>query len=135
MTEKKMKKIMKREARRKRARGIGAFAGTATAFAILGALYGSDMLYLMVMKSLHITFKSLYAVIRRSLQSPARIYAALCTAFKYVFIEYIKHHLPLSNNPLSCQSHQTSSVRGVCFPEDPPVQGRDMSPAWICLLT
>ena len=43
MTERKMKKIMKREARRKRARGIGAFAGTATAFAILGALYGSDM--------------------------------------------------------------------------------------------
>ena len=43
MTERKMKKIMKREARRKRARGIGAFAGTATAFAILGVLYGSDM--------------------------------------------------------------------------------------------
>ena len=43
MTEKKMKKIRKREARRTRARGIGAFAGTATAFAILGALYGSDM--------------------------------------------------------------------------------------------
>ena len=43
MTEMKMKKIMKREARRKRARGIGAFAGTATAFAILGVLYGGDM--------------------------------------------------------------------------------------------
>ncbi|MBR2707193.1 MAG: hypothetical protein IKE74_08180 [Mogibacterium sp.] len=43
MTERKMKKIMKREARRKRARGIGAFAGTATAFAILGVLYGGDM--------------------------------------------------------------------------------------------
>ena len=43
MTERKMKKIMQREARRKRARGIGAFAGTATAFAILGVLYGGDM--------------------------------------------------------------------------------------------
>ena len=43
MTERKMKKIMKKEARRKRARGIGAFAGTATAFAILGVLYGGDM--------------------------------------------------------------------------------------------
>lgn len=43
MTEKKMKKLMKREKRRKRARGIGAFAGTATAFAILGMLYGEDM--------------------------------------------------------------------------------------------
>lgn len=43
MTEKRMKKILKKEARRKRARGIGAFAGTATAFAILGLLYGGDM--------------------------------------------------------------------------------------------
>lgn len=43
MNEKKMKKLMKREKRRKRARGIGAFAGTATAFAILGLLYGEDM--------------------------------------------------------------------------------------------
>ena len=43
MTEKKMKKLMKREKRRKRARGLGAFAGTATAFAILGMLYGEDM--------------------------------------------------------------------------------------------
>ena len=43
MTEKKMKKLMKREKRRKRARGIGAFAGTATAFAILGTLYGEDI--------------------------------------------------------------------------------------------
>jgi hypothetical protein len=43
MNEKKMKKLMKREKRRKRARGIGAFAGTATAFAILGMLYGEDM--------------------------------------------------------------------------------------------
>ena len=43
MTEKKVKKLMKKEARRKRARGIGAFAGTATAFAILGLLYGGDM--------------------------------------------------------------------------------------------
>ena len=43
MTERKMKKIMKKEARRKRARGIGAFAGTATAFAILGVLDGGDM--------------------------------------------------------------------------------------------
>ena len=42
MTERKMKKIMKKEARRKRARGIGAFAGTATAFAILGVLYGGN---------------------------------------------------------------------------------------------
>ena len=43
MNEKKMKKLMKKEMRRKRARGIGAFAGTATAFAILGLLYGEDM--------------------------------------------------------------------------------------------
>lgn len=43
MTEKKMKKLMKMEKRRKRARGIGALAGTATAFAILGMLYGEDM--------------------------------------------------------------------------------------------
>ena len=43
MNEKKMKKLMKKEMRRKRARGIGAFAGTATAFAILGFLYGEDM--------------------------------------------------------------------------------------------
>ena len=43
MTEKKMKKLMKKERRRKTARGIGAFAGTATAFAILGLLYGDDM--------------------------------------------------------------------------------------------
>ena len=41
--ERKMKKLMKEEMRRKRARGIGAFAGTATAFAILGLLYGDDM--------------------------------------------------------------------------------------------
>ena len=43
MKEKKMKKLMKIEKRRKRARGIGALAGTATAFAILGMLYGEDM--------------------------------------------------------------------------------------------
>ena len=43
MNEKKMKKLMKMEKRRKRARGIGALAGTATAFAILGMLYGEDM--------------------------------------------------------------------------------------------
>ena len=43
MNEKKMKKLMKMEKRRKRARGIGAFAGTATAFAILGMLYGENM--------------------------------------------------------------------------------------------
>ena len=43
MTEKKMKKIMKKERRRRTARGIGAFAGTATAFAVLGLLYGGEM--------------------------------------------------------------------------------------------
>lgn len=43
MTDKKMKKMLRKELRRRRARGIGAFAGTATAFAILGALYGGEM--------------------------------------------------------------------------------------------
>lgn len=43
MNEKKMKRMMKKERQRKTARGIGAFAGTATAFAILGLLYGGDM--------------------------------------------------------------------------------------------
>ena len=43
MTEKKMKRMIKKERKRKTARGIGAFAGTATAFAILGLLYGKDM--------------------------------------------------------------------------------------------
>lgn len=43
MTEKTLKKLIKKEKRRKAARGIGALAGTATAFAILGLLYGEDM--------------------------------------------------------------------------------------------
>ena len=43
MTERKMKRIMKKNRQRRAARGIGAFAGTATAFAILGLLYGGEM--------------------------------------------------------------------------------------------
>ena len=43
MTEKKMKKIIKRDRRRKRAQGIGALAGTLTSFAIIGLLYGGEM--------------------------------------------------------------------------------------------
>lgn len=43
MTERKMKKILKRDRRRKAAQGVGALAGTAACFAILSAIYGSDM--------------------------------------------------------------------------------------------
>ena len=43
MTEKKMKKILKRDKRRRRAQGIGALAGTLTSFAIIGLVCGDQM--------------------------------------------------------------------------------------------
>lgn len=43
MTDKKMKKIIKRDKRRRRAQGIGALAGTLTSFAIIGLVYGDQM--------------------------------------------------------------------------------------------
>lgn len=43
MTERKMKKMIKRDRRRRRAQGIGALAGTLTSFAIIGLLYGGEM--------------------------------------------------------------------------------------------
>lgn len=43
MTDRKMKKMIKRDRRRRRAQGIGALAGTLTSFAIIGLLYGGEM--------------------------------------------------------------------------------------------
>ena len=43
MTDRKMKKMIKRDRRRRRAQGIGALAGALTSFAIIGLLYGGEM--------------------------------------------------------------------------------------------
>lgn len=43
MTERKMKKMIKRDRRRRRARGIGALAGTLTSFAVIALLFGGEM--------------------------------------------------------------------------------------------
>lgn len=43
MTDKKMKKIIKRDRRRRRAQGIGALAGTLTSFAVIALLFGGEI--------------------------------------------------------------------------------------------